>query len=151
MPASLPPGALQRWQVRIALNLFVGYGAYYLCRSNLAVAAPLLIQEFGGRGLNKEVLGQIASVGVLFYAAGKVLNGVLGDLLGGKRIFLLGMVGAVAATVAFGLGQGVGVFFAAWAANRLVQSMGWAGLVKTTANWFSYRAYGRIMGLLSLS
>ena len=53
--------------------------------------------------------------------------------------------------VVFGLGQGVGVLFAAWAANRLVQSMGWAGLVKTTANWFSYRAYGRIMGLLSLS
>ena len=61
------------------------------------------------------------------------------------------MVGAVLATVAFGLGQGVAVFFAAWAANRLVQSMGWAGLVKLTANWFSYRAYGRIMGLLSLS
>jgi sugar phosphate permease len=142
---------LQRWQLRTAVGLFVGYSAYYLCRSNLAIAAPLLIREFGSRGLNKEVLGQIASVGVLFYAAGKVANGILGDFLGGKRIFLLGMVGAVAATVVFGLGQGVGVFFAAWAMNRLVQSMGWAGLVKTTANWFSYSAYGRIMGLLSLS
>ncbi|MGI4967451.1 MAG: MFS transporter [Janthinobacterium lividum] len=146
--SSLP---LQRWQYRTAAGLFVGYSAYYLCRSNLAVAAPLLIREFGSRGLNKEVVGQLASVGVLFYALGKVFNGVLGDFLGGKRIFLLGMVGAVVATVIFGLGQGVGVFFAAWAANRLVQSMGWAGLVKLTANWFSYRSYGRIMGLLSLS
>jgi sugar phosphate permease len=143
--------SLQHWQFRTAVGLFVGYSAYYLCRSNLAVAAPLLIREFGSRGLNKEVLGQLASVGVLFYALGKVFNGVLGDFLGGKRIFLLGMVGAVLATVAFGLGQGVAVFFAAWAANRLVQSMGWAGLVKLTANWFSYRTYGRIMGLLSLS
>ncbi len=151
MPATQPRTTLQRWQRRTAASLFVGYGAYYLCRSNLAVAAPLLIREFGGRGLDKEVLGQIASLGVLCYAAGKVVNGVLGDFLGGKRIFLLGMVGAVAATVVFGLGQGVGVFFAAWAANRLVQSMGWAGLVKMTANWFSYRVYGRIMGLLSLS
>lgn len=142
---------MQRWQLRTATSLFVGYSAYYLCRSNLAVAAPLLIREFGGRGLDKEVLGQIASLGVLCYAAGKVVNGVLGDLLGGKRIFLLGMVGAVAATVAFGLGQGVAVFFGAWAANRLVQAMGWAGLLKVTANWFSYRSYGRIMGLLSLS
>jgi sugar phosphate permease len=147
----LPSTPLQRWQLRTAAGLFVGYSAYYLCRSNLAVAAPLLIREFGGRGLNKEVLGQLASVGVLFYALGKVFNGVLGDFLGGKRIFLLGMVGAVVATVAFGLGQGVAVFFAAWAANRLVQSMGWAGLVKLTANWFSYRTYGRVMGLLSLS
>ena len=122
-----------------------------MCRSNLVVAAPLLIREFGGRGLNKEVLGQLASVGVLFYAAGKVVNGVLGDFWGGKKVFLLGMVGSVVATVAFGLGQGVAVFFAAWAANRLVQSMGWAGLVNTTANWFSYRSYGKIMGWLSLS
>ncbi len=151
MPGFLTRGPLQRWQLRTALSLFVGYSAYYLCRSDLAIAAPLLVREFGGRGLNKEVLGQIASVGVLFYAAGKVVNGVLGDFLGGKKIFILGMVGAVAATVAFGLGQGVAVFFGAWAANRLVQSMGWAGLVKTTANWFSYRSYGRIMGLLSLS
>ena len=147
----MPPTSLRQWQRRTALQLFVGYSAYYLCRSNLAIAAPLLIREFGGRGLDKEVLGQIASVGVLFYAAGKVVNGVLGDLLGGKKIFLLGMVGAVAATVVFGLGQGVAVFFGAWAANRLVQSMGWAGLVKTTANWFAYQSYGRIMALLSLS
>ena len=147
----LPSTPLQRWQFRTVVGLFVGYSAYYLCRSNLAVAAPLLIREFGSRGLDKAVLGQLASVGVLFYALGKVFNGVLGDFLGGKKIFLLGMVGAVVATVAFGLGQGVAVFFAAWAANRLVQSMGWAGLVKLTVNWFSYRAYGRIMGLLSLS
>lgn len=147
----VPPTPLRRWQFRTAAGLFVGYSAYYLCRSNLAVAAPLLIREFGGRGLDKEVLGQLASVGVLFYALGKVFNGVLGDFLGGKKIFLLGMVGAVLATMAFGLGQGGAVFFAAWATNRLVQSMGWAGLVKLTANWFSYRAYGRIMGLLSLS
>lgn len=143
--------SLQRWQLRTALSLFVGYSGYYLCRSNLAIAAPLLIREFGGQGLNKEVLGQIASVGVLFYAAGKVVNGILGDFLGGKKIFLLGMVGAVGATVIFGLGQGLAVFFGAWAFNRLVQSMGWAGLVKTTANWFSYQSYGKIMGLLSLS
>jgi sugar phosphate permease len=149
--SSLLSNPLRRWQLRTAASLFVGYGAYYLCRSNLAVAAPLLIREFGGRGLNKEVLGQIASLGVLCYAAGKVVNGVLGDYLGGKKVFLLGMVGAVVATVAFGLGQGVAVFFGAWAINRLVQAMGWAGLVKITANWFSYRSYGKIMGLLSLS
>jgi sugar phosphate permease len=151
VPAPSTHNALQRWQLRTALSLFVGYSAYYLCRSNLGIAAPLLMREFGGRGLNKEVLGQIASVGVLFYAAGKVVNGVLGDFLGGKKIFLLGMVGAVVATVVFGLGQGTAVFFGAWAFNRLVQSMGWAGLVKTTANWFSYQSYGKIMGLLSLS
>jgi len=141
----------RHWQLRTAAGLFGGYCAYYICRSNLAVAVPLLVREFGSQGLNKEVLGQLASLGVLCYALGKVGSGVLGDVVGGKLIFILGMVGSVLATVAFELGQGLGVFFAAWAANRLVQSLGWAGLVKTTANWFSYRAYGRIMAVLSLS
>lgn len=150
---AVTPGSpsLRRCQVQITVSLFLGYSAYYLCRSNLSIVAPLLIREFGGQGLNKEVLGQIASVGVLFYAAGKVVNGILGDFLGGKKVFILGMVGAAAATVLFGLGQGVAVFFVAWALNRLLQSMGWAGLVKTVAHWFSYQAYGKIMGLLSLS
>ncbi|MBC7922052.1 MAG: MFS transporter [Ferruginibacter sp.] len=143
--------SLPYWQTTTAVGLFVGYSGYYLCRSNLAIATPLIIQEFGSRGINKEVMGQIASVGVIFYAVGKVVNGILGDFVGGKKIFVLGMVGAVLATVVFGLGAGVGVFFAAWAANRLVQSMGWGGLVKMTVNWFSFRAYGRIMALLSLS
>jgi len=129
------PAFLTRWQWRTAANLFVGYSAYYLCRSNLAIAAPLLIREFASQGLNKEMLGRIASVGVLCYAAGKVVNGVLGDVLGGKKTFLLGMVGAVVATVAFGLGQGVAVFFGAWALNRLVQSMGWAGSRKRCTCW----------------
>ena len=64
MSASLPSSPLQRWQLRTAASLSVGYSAYYLCRSNLAIVAPRLMREFGSRGLNKEVLGQLASVGV---------------------------------------------------------------------------------------
>lgn len=132
-------------------GLFIGYGGYYLCRSNLAVATPLIIGEYGAQGIDKEVMGQIASLGVIFYSVGKVINGVIGDLVGGKKVFLFGMAGSVLATVAFGMGAGLAVFFAAWAFNRAVQSMGWGGLVKVTAHWFSYRSYGKIMALLSLS
>jgi OPA family glycerol-3-phosphate transporter-like MFS transporter len=109
----------------------------------------LIINEFDT--INKEVMGQIASLGVVFYALGKVINGVLGDFIGGKKIFIFGMAGSVAATIIFGLGAGVSVFFAAWAANRLVQSMGWGGLVKVTANWVPFQSYGKIMAFLSLS
>ena len=48
MSAPLVSPSLSRWQFRTALSLFVGYSAYYLCRSNLAIAAPLLIREFAG-------------------------------------------------------------------------------------------------------
>jgi len=36
-------------------------------------------------------------------------------------------------------------------ANRLVQSLGWASMVKVTSRWFSYHRYGTVMAVLSLS
>jgi len=42
-------------------------------------------------------------------------------------------------------------FTIAWMGNRLVQSLGWAGAVKITSRWFSFRSYGTVMGVISLS
>lgn len=141
----------KRWETTTVLSLVVGYAGYYICRSNFSVAAPLLLETFGPQGWDKSTLGAIASAGVLCYAIGKIFNGVLVDFVGGKKMFLFGMIGSVVATVVLGLGTGVAVFTIAWSANRLIQSMGWGSLVKITSNWFSYRRYGRIMGILSLS
>lgn len=139
------------WQTTTAAGLFIGYSGYYLCRSNLAVATPLIIQEFGSQGIDKEMMGKLASSGVVAYAIGKVINGMIGDTIGGKQVFVFGMIASVLATCLFGLGAGLSIFFAAWIFNRAVQSMGWGGLVKITAHWFSYRNYGKVMGILSLS
>ncbi len=51
----------------------------------------------------------------------------------------------------FTLGRRLPVFTFAWVGNRLVQSMGWAGLVKVCSQWFSFKSYGTIIGILSLS
>ncbi|MEZ4699436.1 MAG: MFS transporter [Rhodothermales bacterium] len=142
---------LRKWQTTTMLSLVVGYAGYYFCRSNFSVASPLLLEAFGDQGLDKEMLGAIASVGVFFYAIGKLLNGVLCDFVGGRRMFLFGMAASIGATVLFGTGVGISVFFVAWAINRLVQSMGWGALVKISSNWFSYKRYGWVMGIMSLS
>ncbi|MGA3189002.1 MAG: MFS transporter [Bryobacteraceae bacterium] len=132
-----------------------GYAGYYLCRSNFSVAVPLLIQEMGARGIPANSatvqLGAIASWGVLAYAIGKFPSGWLADFLGGRRNFLYGMGGAIFFTVMFALGGGMPIFTLAWFGNRLVQSLGWAGMVKVTSRWFSYSQYGAVMGLISLS
>jgi OPA family glycerol-3-phosphate transporter-like MFS transporter len=39
------PARVRRWQVATLLLLFVGYSGYYLCRSNLSVVTPLLLDE----------------------------------------------------------------------------------------------------------
>ncbi len=144
-----------RWQALTLTLMVIGYAGYYLCRSDLSVALPMLIEEMGTRGIPAPVatvrLGAIASIGVLAYALGKFPSGWLADFFGGRRNFLFGMGGSVLFTVLFGLAGGVPLFTLAWIGNRLVQSLGWAGMVKISSKWFSYSMYGTVMGIVSLS
>ncbi len=150
-PPSSGANRLLLWQ-RITLALMiVGYAGFYLCRSDFALAKPELLREFHGRGLDKAVLGKMASFGTLAYAIGKFFNGSFADFLGGKRMFLVGMGGAVLFTVMFGLSGTVPLFTLAWILNRLVQSTGWVGMTKMASRWFSFSAYGSAMALISLS
>jgi OPA family glycerol-3-phosphate transporter-like MFS transporter len=160
---------LRTWQGVTLGSLFVGYAGYYVCRSNLSVVTPLLLDEYQSAGLTKGMIGDVASVGVLVDAAGKLLNGVATEYAGGKRMFVGGMLLSVACTVLFALaplltptaapfadrlGLVVPVllpFFVAWAANRFVQSMGWGGLVKIAALWFPAGRMATVMGVLSMS
>lgn len=138
-------------QKKIIVSLLIGYAGYYFCRSNLSVVAPLLLKEFSSQGLDKIMLGSIVSSGVLFYAIGKIINGVLGDIIGGKTAFILGMIGSVFATIFFGISSGIAMFTLFWVINRYVQSIGWSALLKTVSLWFRHTSYARIMGILSLS
>ncbi|MGA3202766.1 MAG: MFS transporter [Bryobacteraceae bacterium] len=143
------------WRSLTLALMIAGYSGYYLCRSNFSVAVPMLIQEMGARGIPANTatveLGAIASWGVLAYALGKFPSGWLADFLGGRRNFLYGMGGSILFTVIFALGGGMPIFTLAWFGNRLVQSLGWAGMVKISSRWFSYSTYGTVMGLISLS
>jgi OPA family glycerol-3-phosphate transporter-like MFS transporter len=146
---------VRRWQAATLLLLFVGYSGYYLCRSNLSVVTPLLLDEMAAQGSDREQarvwLGTVVTFGTLAYAAGKFLFGATGDLIGGRRNFLGGMTGAVLFTVLFALGGGFPVLTFAWIGNRFVQASGWPGLVKIGGRWFDYRWHGTAMAILSLS
>ena len=115
------------------------------------MAAPLLLAEYRSAGIDEEKLGLIASIGLFFYAVGKLLGGTLCDFLGGRRMFLLGMVLSALATVAFGISGGLATFVLAWSLNRFVQSVGWSALVKIASAWFPPERLGTIMGVLALS
>jgi sugar phosphate permease len=146
---------LAAYQILTVALLFAGYACYYFCRADLSVAMPMLIEELHSRGLSVPDatvrLGSMASFGVLAYAAGKFLLGGLADFWGGRRNFMIGLAGAILFTLVFAAGEGLPVFTLAWIGNRSIQSMGWAGLVKVCSNWFSYKSYGTIVGILSLS
>jgi OPA family glycerol-3-phosphate transporter-like MFS transporter len=151
-------GDANRLRRRRALTLAllaVGYSGYYLCRSNLSVALPMIADELVARGMGHDqarlTLGMIATAGTLAYALGKPFAGGLADFFGGRRNFLAGMAGAVACTFAFAAGGSVPVLLGAWSGNRLAQSLGWAGMVKVASRWCTPSTYGTAMAILSLS
>ena len=116
---------------------------------------PLIIKDLARRGMDpsraKSWLGWALSLGTIAYALGKFAAGSLTDLLGGRRNYLLGMAGAVVCTIVLALGGPLPVFTLAWFGNRLIQSLGWPGMVKITSRWFSFSSYGTVMGIISLS
>jgi MFS transporter, OPA family, glycerol-3-phosphate transporter len=142
---------LRRWQQITGISLFVGYAGYYLGRSCLAIATPLMVEQESAHGLTKEQIGLIASVGVLTYAVGKVVSGLIVDYIGGRQMFLFGIVATIACTTAFGMSTTLPVFIVVWGANRFFQSMGWNALVKTASRWYPAHRQATIMGFLSLS
>lgn len=146
-----PDPQLVKWQRKTTVSLFAGYAAYYICRSNLSVATPLILAEFGDQGVTKEDIGFVASVGVGFYALGKISNGLLADQLGGRQLFLFGLFASIVCTLIFGFGAGITMFAVTWAFNRFFQSMGWVALVKTASRWFPVSRHATIMAVLSLS
>jgi len=157
MPATAvrAPSRLARWQAINLTLLVVGYAGYYLCRSNLSVTLPLIVQELVSKGMNanaaRVALGSIASLGVLAYAIGKFPSGSLADWFGGRRNFLLGMSGSIVCTLLFAASGALPLFTLAWMGNRLVQSLGWPGAVKIASRWFPFRRYGTVMAIISLS
>ena len=104
-----------------------------------------------GRDLAIVRLGEVASLGVLVYAIAKFGAGALTDLVGGRRSFLSGMLLSSVFTVGFALSGALPFFTLAWMGNRLVQSIGWVGMVRISSRWFAWSSYGTALGIVSLS
>ena len=141
---------------RLTLGLLVvGYTGFYLCRSNFSVSMSGIIADLEKTGIDPKAarlsLGWITTLGTLAYAVGKLPGGGLVDFLGGRRVYLSGMAGAVLFTLVFALGGSIPVFTLAWVGNRLVQAIGWPGVVKIISRWFPFTSYGMAIGIVSLS
>ncbi len=128
--------------------MLIGYIGYYLCRKNLSAALPFLEKTFG---YTNEQLGLIGLYSGIAYAVGKLINGPLGDKIGGRRIFLIGMAGAIFFNILFAQFSTLTMFIIIWCIVRYFLSMGWGGIVKTIGAWYEPERNGTIMGLISLN
>lgn len=139
---------LKRWRYSTFLVAIIGYIGYYICRANLSAAFPLMSSHFG---YTNAELGLIALYSEISYAIGKFINGPLGDKVGGKKIFLLGLAGAIISNFVFSLGSNLIFFIVTWCVCRYFLSMGWGGLTKMIGHWFEPERNGTVMGWVSLN
>lgn len=130
------------------LLLFLSYVGFYFCRVTLVAALPLIEDTFH---FNKTQTGMILSSYFIVYAIGKIINGLLGDRIGGKVMLLIGIGGSVICNVIFGFGQELKFFIIIWSINAFFQSMGWLSLISIMSQWFSSIESGKAMGIISLS
>jgi len=139
---------LLRWRLSTFWVMLIGYIGYYICRGNLSAALPLLEQEFGYSNVQLALIGTFSE---LTYAAGKFINGPLADRIGGRRIFLIGMAGAIFWNIVFSLSASLSVFIVVWCFCRYFLAMGWGGLAKTIGNWYPTEQNGTVMGFVSIN
>ena len=147
-PSSSQLETLKRWRLSTFWVMLIGYIGYYLIRGNLPVAMPLLSKEFG---YTNSQLGKILTFSELAYALGKFTTGPIADSLGGKKIFMIGMVGGILFNFLFPFHPSILYFTVVWCLVRYFLSMGWGGIIKTIGEWYEPEKNGTMMGLISVN
>lgn len=158
--ATSPEGALQTADASspappvgtstVIWTLWLTYGAFYFCRTNLSVAVPGLTAAVadGGLGFSKADVGWILAALKITYGLGQFVNGQLSERCSPRVMLALGMFGSAALNVLFGLATGFYFLLFVWAVNGFAQSLGWTPCVRVAANWVPVARRGHAIGII---
>ncbi len=135
---------LHPWQRRLIAIAWITYAAYYLTRSNLAVAMPNMAVELD---FSKGQIGALGTGFFWFYAIGQLVNGQLGDRVSPRRFVFVGMLVSAGLSFAFGWFSSWIMLFSLWSINGFFQATGWGPILRTLANWLTLGQRRRISGV----
>lgn len=120
------------------------YALFMMSRYNYSAISPLLLNAFGW---TKEDLSILETALPFFYGLSVIINATIVDRIGGRKAYLIGSVGVVAANLVFGAGHWIiGVFeprqtayimSVVWAVNAYFQSFGAMAIIKINSQWFA--------------
>lgn len=131
-------------------TLWLTYGAFYFCRTNLSAAVDGMQSPLaeGGLGLTGSQTGWILASLKIAYGLGQVLNGQLAERIPPRIMLAIGMFGSAALNVVFGLSAGFWFLLFVWASNGFCQSLGWTPCVRVAANWIPIERRGHAIGII---
>jgi sugar phosphate permease len=125
--------------------LWLTYGSFYFCRSNLSAALPGIQSELG---FTKADLGWVLASFKIAYAAGQIVNGQLAERVSARTLLAMGMFASAALSAIFGLGAGIGFWLFVWAANGYAQALGWTPTMRVASAWIPPAQRGLAFGIL---
>lgn len=153
-----PPGfRFRRGQNWFMLGLT--YASYYMCRYNIYIVAPRIMETFG---LSNAQFGIIDTARNWSYALGQFINGLFTDRLGGKQAMALGAVLTIVLNLAFGTVSELAIAAGAYGAavvlalavirgmDGYAQAFGAPGMIKVNTAWFTRIERGRFAGVFGL-
>jgi len=125
--------------------LWITYGSFYFCRTNIAAAVPGIMAEYD---LDRTQIGLILGSLKLCYGLGQFVNGQLAEKVSGRLLLAIGMFSSAALNVIFGFGTGLYFLLFVWACNGYFQALGWTPCMRVAANWFPAQRRGRAIGMI---
>src|SRR5262245_24360337 len=146
----LPASQRLPGELAVIWTLWLTYGAFYFCRTNISAAVPGLKAsvERGGLGLSGEEVGWILASLKIAYGVGQFVNGQLAERISPRVMLAFGMFGSAALNVLFGLSEGFYFLLLVWATNGFCQSLGWTPCVRVAANWIPIERRGHAIGII---
>ncbi|MCH8923878.1 MAG: MFS transporter [Planctomycetes bacterium] len=143
---SLAPG-----QNQVIWTIWLTYGAFYFCRTNISVAVAAGMGqsvEDGGLGLSGDEIGTILALSKLFYGFGQLVNGQLSERVSPRVLLALGMFGSAGLNLLFGFSTGFYFLLFVWACNGYCQSLGWTPCIRVVGNWIPVHLRGKAIGII---
>ena len=137
-------------EMGIVWTLWLTYGAFYFCRTNLSAAVPGMeaSRAEGGLGLTGEQIGWILASLKIAYGVGQLLNGQLAERFSPRMLLAFGMFGSAGLNALFGFSTGFYFLLFVWAMNGYCQSLGWPPTIRVAGNWIPVFRRGRAIGII---
>jgi len=144
------PDAAGPGENRTIWVIWLVYGAFYFCRTNISAAVPGLSEptESGGLGLSTSQVGWILAALKIAYGVGQLVNGQLSERVAPRILLAIGMFCSAVLNVAFGLSTGFYFLLFIWAVNGYCQSLGWTPCVRVVGNWVPMSRRGWALGVI---
>jgi MFS transporter, OPA family, glycerol-3-phosphate transporter len=143
----------QRWspgEQQVVWTIWLAYGAFYFCRTNLSAAVPGMESptSAGGLGLTSAQVGWILASLKIAYGCGQLLNGQLSERISPRVLLAIGMFASAGLNVLFGLSAGFYFLLFLWAMNGYCQSLGWTPCIRVVGNWIPAIRRGHALGII---